>query len=116
MYVGFWISTQVGATVSGPQNVQLRLPGVAPAYLVRASSEAPLRIVESWSGETGNLVELVSIGGDTQLALGALFLARSDVKNARNGVWRVRGEIAEGAPEPLRGILKGPRRGECPLP
>jgi hypothetical protein len=109
LYVGFWISTRVGATVIGPQNVQLRLPGVAPAYLVRASSEAPFRIVESWSGETGNLVELVSIGGDAPLALGALFLARGDVKNARKGFWRVRPEIAEGVPGPVQAILKGPR-------
>jgi len=115
LYVGFWISADVGSTLSGAHNAQIRLPGVAPAYLVRASHEAPFRIVESWTGETGTLVELVSIGGEEPMSMGALFLARRDTKTARNGFWRLRAPLQTGVPEPFRTILSGPRRGELEL-
>lgn len=112
LYIGFWISADVGSTVSGAHNAQLRLPGVAPAYMVRASPESPFRIVPSWSGETGELVELVAIGGNDPMSMGALFLARRDVKTARNGFWRLRATLTEGIAEPFRTILIGARRGE----
>lgn len=115
LYVGLWMSEDARGSLSGRTNVQLRLPGAVYATYVRTSPGAPLSVAGSYVGRTGELMKLVSVGGERPAAFGVLFLCRRDVEVVRKGSWRLRPRLRGGLQRPFDVILPGARRGEVAL-
>ncbi|MCA9264340.1 MAG: hypothetical protein KDA60_10850, partial [Planctomycetales bacterium] len=61
--------------------------------------------------QTGVIQSFAAIDGDPPIQLFSLFVARSDVRSLRNGLWRVRGDLATSLPKAFRGMLTHGRTG-----
>jgi hypothetical protein len=62
-------------------------------------------------GRTGRMLRFADIVGSRRVSLGILFVARSHVRIGRNGLWRVRPEVAERLPEPIAYLMTHSRTG-----
>ena len=60
----------------------------------------------------GKIEKFAEVVGEPSLELRLLLIARQDVKSARNGLWRVRKELAALIPEPFRRMLTYGRKGK----
>jgi hypothetical protein len=85
-------------------NVTISVPGggLAPA------------IPDQHATSTGVLLDLVAFDGTPRVTFALLFLAASQVKVGRNGLWHVRRALAPALHEPLRTILTRGRHGSLP--
>jgi hypothetical protein len=59
----------------------------------------------------GVLERLVEVTAEPRVELALLLIARRDVRSARNGLWRVRNQLADLIPEPFRRLLTYGRTG-----
>jgi len=69
-------------------------------------------IVEAHAiAHSGRMFRFAEVRGSSPVALGALFIRRSDVRIGRSGLWRVRPEHARLLPSPLEHMLTHGRTG-----
>jgi hypothetical protein len=61
--------------------------------------------------QTGVIESFAVVDGDPTIHLLGLFLARSDVRSLRNGLWRVRDHLVDSLPEAFHGMLTYGRTG-----
>jgi len=64
---------------------------------------------------TGELVDIGVVHGVPEIEMKAIFMARSDVKSVRNGVWHARVAHLESLEDPWRTMLTYGRAGEFDL-
>jgi hypothetical protein len=60
---------------------------------------------------TGIIERFAEVAGTPRMNLAILFIARRDVRSARNGLWRVGKELAHSIPEPFQRVLTYGRSG-----
>lgn len=61
--------------------------------------------------QTGVIQPFAALDGDPMIQLFALFLARSNVRSLRNGLWRVRNDLTNSLPDAFRDMLTYGRTG-----
>jgi len=96
------VSWRVGAKSDGI--IQTRTMVASPTYRPTLP-ETSLRA-------TGTPIEFAVVDGQPSISLCMLFLARSDTRSARNGLWHVRADLADAIPEPWKSVLTRRRTGE----
>jgi hypothetical protein len=124
-----WIKSE-----RGDATIQVRLalfPDVGPGRDVSASfsvgrgnaigrSTVPSAVYrpvvpEQQTFQSGVIQKFTQVIGDPSLDLLILFLARRDVRSARNGLWHLRPELAESiSSEPIRRMMTYGRTGHLP--
>ena len=70
------------------------------------------KLLELNNISTGVFYKMFDVKGSRNIELYSLFLAASDVKVGRNGLWHIRKEHQENVEEPLARILSFGRNGE----
>jgi hypothetical protein len=75
------------------------------------SHEYMPEIPERREMRTGIIERFTEVASSPRVGLSLLLIARRDVRSARNGLWRVRSELADSIPEPFRRIVTYGRRG-----
>jgi hypothetical protein len=88
----------------GDGNVRLRTLVESPEY--QPSIRLPI------TGVTGILLPFATVEGSHPIDLFVLFLAGSDVKVGRNGLWHLRPNLVDSVPEAFRRLLVYGRTGE----
>lgn len=83
--------------------------------VVASPSYRPL-IPTPIAGATAALLPFSAVEGSHQVQLSVLFLAGSEVKVGRNGVWHLRPALVESVPEGFRELLAHGRAGELVAP
>jgi hypothetical protein len=68
------------------------------------------------TGETGIVLPFASVEGSQHVHLLVLFLAGSDVKAGRNGLWHLRPHLVASVPDAFRAPLVHGRTGELAAP
>jgi hypothetical protein len=114
LHIGVWISELESATLVGPASVQLQLSGAAPAWSVMTRKPEPVELRERFDAVTGTPAPLLHITGDDPLDVALLFIARSDVRSLRSGIWNPREAALHGVPPDWSAILTSPRTGNRP--
>lgn len=76
-----------------------------------ASPDYVPAIVAPRTFKTGVIHSFATVEGDPTIHLFALFLARSDTRSLRNGLWRVRDHLAGSLPAAFCGMLTYGRTG-----
>lgn len=94
---------QVNFSVGGG-HVLSRTLVESPAY------QPPIRL--PITGVTRTLLQFATVEGSHQVELFVLFLAGSDVKVGRNGLWHLRPNLVDSVPEAFRELLVHGRTGE----
>jgi hypothetical protein len=90
-------------------------------YAVGRGGRRRRSVLESFDGvsvvrdrrelRTGVIERFAEVTGEPRVELSMLFIARRDVRSARNGLWCLRNERADVTPEPFRRILTYGRTG-----
>jgi hypothetical protein len=112
--VAFWIGRALEDEAPGRTNLALYLRGAVRATMVgEVSSATPFEIMESAEGTTGEAICVVRLGTTPPTECGFLFLARSDVRTSRKGLWRVRPTLAGELTGVIGSILGDGRSGEA---
>lgn len=95
----------VGVNFSVRNNGGCRMRSIMPS-----SSYRP-ELPDTRLLETAQLYEFATVEGNPAIKLFMLFLARTDVKGLRKGLWRVRSPLLSSVQEPLRTCLDYGRTG-----
>lgn len=100
---------------SGGRDVQINFSigeGQVRSRTVVSSSTYRPPIRAAITGATASLVPFATVEGSQVVQLFALFLAGSDVKVGRNGLWHLRPKLIESVPAAFRKLLTHGRTGE----
>lgn len=105
----------LGTYDSAKRDVQVNFSvgrgGVVSRTVVDSPTYRP-KIQTTMTVSTTNVIQFPTVEGSRPVQLFALFLAGSDVKVGRNGLWRLRPKLVESVPVDFRKLLTYGRTGE----